>query len=49
MMMMIKSNRSSGDGGENEVTDDHDNTNNDGGTVYIDFGELLNAIIRIVS
>jgi hypothetical protein len=47
-MMMIKSNRSSGDGGENEVTDDHDNTN-DGGTVYIDFGELLNAIIRIVS
>lgn len=33
--MMLRSscgNRSSGDGGENEVTDDHDNTN-DGGTV----------------
>jgi hypothetical protein len=49
--MMLRSscgNRSSGDGGENEVTDDHDNTN-DGGIVYIELDELLNAIIRIVS
>ena len=49
--MMLRSscgNRSSGDGGENKVTDDHDNTN-DGGIVYIELDELLNAIIRIVS
>lgn len=50
MMMMRRScdNRSSGDGGENEVTDDHDNTD-DGGIVYIELDELKKAIIRIVS
>jgi hypothetical protein len=51
-MMMLRSScgnrRSSGDGGENEVTDDHDNTN-DGGIVYIELDELFNSIIRIVS